>query len=315
MSVEPERSGRSVHRVDAGRAPQDDARRRAVGPNARRAWWFLGVTFVATWVPWWALAALSGAGGLRLDDPLGWTLLIVGGSAPTVAAYVAVWRTPEAGTLREFNGRVFRFRAPLGPWVVAVAGATVLGIAGMALAGLVTEVSWPDASWRVAATFLPVLASSIVFGGAEEVGWRGVLQPAVSARWNLGVASLVIGTVWALWHLPLFWVVGGVHQGASFTSFLLAGIGYSAIMTWLYARTQSVMVCVVFHAGINGAATFGLAFTIADTYGYAVQAAVVLAVGTALVALARGRSERPADDRGLAGRGCPARAGYAGDER
>jgi uncharacterized protein len=305
MSVEHVGPGRSVHRVDADRAPQDDVRGRSIGPGAQRVWLFLGVTFVATWVPWWALAALSGPAGLRLDDSLGWTLLLLGGSAPTVAAYVAVWRTPEAGTLREFNERVFRFRAPLGPWVVAMAGATVLGIASMAVAGLVIEVSWPDTSWRVAATFLPVLASSIVFGGAEEVGWRGVLQPAVSAGSNLGVASLGIGMVWTLWHLPLFWVVGGVHQRASFTSFLLAGIGYSAIMTWLYARTQSVMVCVVFHAGINGAATFGLSFTIADTSGYAVQAAVVLAVGTALVSLARGRSDGPdrGDARDPAGRG------------
>jgi uncharacterized protein len=307
MSVEPVMPGRSARRIgaqaaelEADRASQGDAPGRSIGPRAERAWLFLGVTFVATWVPWWALAALSGVGGLGLEDPLGWSLLIVGGSAPTVAAYVAVWRTPEAGTLREFNGRVFRFRAPLGPWVVAVAGATVLGVVSMALAGLVIEVSWPDAPWRVAATFLPVLASSIVFGGAEEVGWRGVLQPALNDRWNLDVAGLVIGMVWTLWHLPLFWVVGGMHPHASFTSFLLAGIGYSAIMTWLYARTQSVMVCVVFHAGINGAATSGLAFTIADTSGYAVQTAVVLAVGMALVHLAKGRIER--SERGDAGR-------------
>jgi uncharacterized protein len=97
------------------------------------------------------------------------------------------------------------------------------------------------------------------------------------------VANLVVAGVWGLWHLPLFWVVGGSHEEGAFTLFTLAGIGYSAVMTWLYARTHSVALCVVFHAGINASAASGLAFGPGQLPGFAVQALVVVVAGTALL--------------------------------
>ena len=131
--------------------------------------------------------------------------------------------------------------------------------------------------------------SGVVFGGIEEVGWRGVLQPAATARWNLLTANLVIAAVWTLWHLPLFWVVGTSQHAAPFGLFLLAGVGYSAIMTWLYARTHSAALCVLFHAGISAATAAGLAFAFSDLPGFAVQALVVAGVGVSLLALDRRR--------------------------
>jgi uncharacterized protein len=253
---------------------------------------FLGVTFAGTWGAWGLLAALTSAGSIGLDDPSGTALFVLGGSAPTVAAYLAVWRTPSAGSLREFNRRVLRLRASPAVWGLAVLGATALGVASMLLAGTVTEVVWPDAP-AAGVTFLALLVPSIVFGGIEEVGWRGVLQPAVtSRRRHLVVANLVIAAVWGLWHLPLFWVAGGTHGDASFGLFVLAGIGYSAVMTWLYARTHSVALCVVFHAGINAAAASGLAFPPDAMPGFAVQATVTVTLGTALLFAARSRSGR-----------------------
>jgi uncharacterized protein len=254
---------------------------------------FLGVTFAGTWGAWGLLAALAHVGSTAVDQPTGIALFVLGGSAPTAAAYLAVWRTPTAGSLREFNRRVLRLRASPAVWGLAVLGAAAMGVASLILAGTVTEVVWPDAPGAAGGAFLALLLTSIVFGGIEEVGWRGVLQPAVTARWrHLVVANLVIAAVWGLWHLPLFWVVGGTHDDASFGLFVLAGIGYSAVMTWLYARTHSVALCVVFHAGINAAAASGLAFPPDAMPGFAVQAVVAFAAGTALLLAPRSRPGR-----------------------
>ena len=260
---------------------------RTRSPTSRRSWWFLGVTFALTWGAWGPLAVLTRAATIDLEGASGTALLVLGGSAPAIGAYLAVWRTPEAGSLREFSQRVLRLRNPPALWVVAVAGATALGVASMTVAGLVTEVAWPGEPVATAGRFVGLLATSILFGGIEEIGWRGVLQPAVTVRCNrLVSANLVIAGVWGLWHLPLFWMVGGAHAEGSFPLFVIAGIGYSAVMTWLYARTHSVALCVVFHAGINAAAASGLAFGPDRTPGFGVQALVVAIAGIVLLLLA-----------------------------
>ena len=243
-------------------------------------------TFVVSWGAWWVLAALSSAGAVTLDAPAGWALFVLGGTAPTWVAYLAVWRTPEVGPLRDLNRRVLRWRVPLPLLAVGLLGAAVLGVVSMALAELITVVGWPEGPGAVA-VFVPAVVSGIAFGGIEEVGWRGVLQPAATARWNLLMANLVIAVVWTIWHLPLFWIVGASQHGAPFGLFLLAGVGYSAIMTWLYARTQSVALCVLFHAGISAATAAGLAFALTDMPGFAVQAVVVAGVGVGVLAFTR----------------------------
>ncbi len=257
--------------------------------RSRRAWWFLGVTFLVTWVSWWLLAALSRGGVLGPGEPLGFGLLMVGGTAPTVVAYLAVRRTPEAGTLREFTRRVLHLRVSPVLLAVAVFGAAGLGVVSLGLGGALSATNWDGDPGRVALLFLGAFLPSILFGGIEEVGWRGVLQPAVTDRFNLVTANLVIAAVWAVWHLPRFWVVGGSHHDASFTLFLVAGVGYSAVMTWLYARTHSVALCVLFHAGINASATAGLAYVVDQTPGFAVQAVVLFGVGTVLLAVSQRR--------------------------
>lgn len=216
-------------------------------------------------------------------------LLVLGGSAPTWMAYLAAWRTPGAGSVRELTSRVLRFRVPLALLVVALTGFPALGAVSRLLASTVTEVRWPDELLVAAAMFVPLFVTSIVLGGIEEVGWRGVLQPALRTRHGLVTTNLMIAVVWALWHLPLFWVVGDPRQGASFGLFALAGLGYSAVMTWLYDRTGSVALCVLFHAGINAATAAGLSFAAADTPGFAVQAVVLAVLGSTLL-MRRARS-------------------------
>ncbi len=262
------------------------------GGRSRRTWWFLGATFFVTWAAWWLLAALTSVGAVDPDEPLGFGLLVLGGTAPTVGAYLAVWRTPEAGTLREFTRRVFHLRVPPGLLAVAVFGAAGLGVVSLLIGGAITPTGWAGDPGRVALLFLGAFVTSIFFGGIEEIGWRGVLQPAVTDRFGLVATNLVIAVVWAVWHLPLFWVVGEPHHDASFTLFLVAGIGYSAVMTWLYARTRSIALCVLFHAGINASAAAGLAFPIDETPGFAVQAAVLVTVGTVLLAVSQRRRHR-----------------------
>ena len=76
----------------------------------------------------------------------------------------------------------------------------------------------------------------------EEIGWRGYALPRLTARLGLAPASVVVGVLWALWHLPFFFIQGVDKTGQSFLVYLLACTAMSIAMAWLDLadRWQSV---------------------------------------------------------------------------
>lgn len=90
----------------------------------------------------------------------------------------------------------------------------------------------------------------------EEIAWRGYLLPKFLARYNPLIASLLLGMLWALWHLPKF-AMGGVTASAHAYPFWVLAlniIAESILFTWLYQRTQgSLLLATLFHAAINTA--------------------------------------------------------------
>ena len=106
---------------------------------------------------------------------------------------------------------------------------------------------------------LPVaFVAAIPFGPlAEELGWRGYGLPRLLERLAPLPASLLLGLIWTIWHVPLFWAPAGTSiSGQPVTALAVALYlallsGYSVIYTWLHQRTGSVLVAVLLHAGFN----------------------------------------------------------------
>lgn len=91
----------------------------------------------------------------------------------------------------------------------------------------------------------------------EEVGWRGYALPFLLKKYGALQASLILGFIWGLWHLPLFLLPGNFHQWIPFPWFLLQSIGLTFIMTYLYKKTNgSLLIASLFHAASN--VTIGL---------------------------------------------------------
>jgi len=89
-------------------------------------------------------------------------------------------------------------------------------------------------------------------GMSEEFGWRGYALPRLQARWNALVSSIVLGVIWAVWHLPLWCLAGSSQQGSSFWLFLANLVLISVLYTWLFNNSRgSILVAVVFHAISN----------------------------------------------------------------
>ena len=87
---------------------------------------------------------------------------------------------------------------------------------------------------------------------AEEFGWRGFALPHLQRLFGWLGAGLILGILWASWHLPMFFVPRSNQYGSSFPQYVYALIVWSFVMTMLYYQTNgSILLCMIFHAAAN----------------------------------------------------------------
>lgn len=111
----------------------------------------------------------------------------------------------------------------------------------------------------LALVILFIFQLMIVWG--EEVGWRGYALPKLQAKFHPLIASIILGLLWGLWHLPSFWIAGSVHQSMSVGFFVLATVGYSILYTWIYNGTQgSLWMMCLLHAANNTTVSTSMLF-------------------------------------------------------
>ena len=90
----------------------------------------------------------------------------------------------------------------------------------------------------------------------EEIGWRGYALPRLQAIYGALWASVILGILWSLWHLPLVWVKGAYQESQSPWTYILVFtvtiLPISILFTWLYNHTTgSLLLASLFHASIN----------------------------------------------------------------
>ena len=227
---------------------------------SRRLLVFLIVCFSVTWSAWGLLGWLARTQQLVYGEWPFMLLYVLGGLGPMIGAYVAVLSTSSQAPLREFHQRLFRWRVAGWWYAVAIGLPVVLAIASTMIAVLFRPDLSSALSIRPWYMFVPLLAVMIVGGGLEEPGWRGIAQPEIARTTGSAKAALLVGLVWALWHVPLFFLPGGVSQyGSNFPVFALGVVGMALMLGWLYSRTASILLCVVFHAAANAITALGVA--------------------------------------------------------
>jgi membrane protease YdiL (CAAX protease family) len=227
-------------------------------PRSRRALVFLIAAFAISWIAWGTLVVLARAQATAYGQWPFMTLYVLGGLGPTMAAYIAVCLTTSQAPLSEFHQRLLRWRVSL-PWYgVALGLPIMLGFMGIgvavalrpAISGLLTIKPW--------SAFPLLFAMMIIGGGLEEFGWRGITQEEWGQAMGQGRAALLIGPIWAVWHLPLFLLPGVSQYHAHFALFLVGVIGNALLFGWLYSRTHSILLCVFMHAATNATTAMGV---------------------------------------------------------
>ena len=245
---------------------------------------FFAVTFLATWSCF--VGAIVLADGSNAPPTAGVrTLILLGTFAPALVALgLTRWTDGDAG-VRALLGRLFlgQVRAR---WYVFAAGYMIAIKLAVARLHRLATGAWPrfgDAPllFMLAATVISTLVGGQV---GEELGWRGYALPRLSARFGLGGASIVLGVLWALWHLPLFYLPGVDTHGQAFAVYLLQVVALSVAIAWLWWRTNgSLLLTMLMHAAINNTKDIVPSIPRAPADPFAVSASLVNGLGVALL--------------------------------
>jgi membrane protease YdiL (CAAX protease family) len=137
----------------------------------------------------------------------------------------------------------------------------VVGLASVAIVLLGTTAGPTVLSGRLSLVLESHVFVALIGGGNEEPGWRGFALPRLEERYAPVPATLVLGVVRAFWHLPQ--LVADPNAVYSFAWLVeeIPGIvlrvvnivGFAFLLTWIYNGTESVLLALLLHAGINTA--------------------------------------------------------------
>ena len=90
----------------------------------------------------------------------------------------------------------------------------------------------------------------------EETGWRGFALPRLQERFGALTSSLILGVIWACWHLP-FYATSGGGAGIPFPAYLALVTVVTVYITWIYNNTRgSLLLCILTHFSFNAASAF-----------------------------------------------------------
>jgi membrane protease YdiL (CAAX protease family) len=220
--------------------------------TVKEAYAFLGLTLALSWFVFWGPLALFKVPAIsfvsNVKGPT-WAiaLFIIGGFVPSLLAIFLTWKREGVFGLRLLGRRLLQFK--LGwRWYVFTFLIVIIGTAGQLIINKLLGNTFPGSLFLAQlGIFLPLL---ILGPLSEEIGWRGYALGRLQTRWNALISSLIIGLVWALWHLPLFLMVGtSQHEfGLPFIGFLVGFMANSVFYTWLYNNTkQSLWSAILFH--------------------------------------------------------------------
>jgi len=250
-------------------------------------WGFFVLTYGLTFLTWGLLVIfqLSVASATNTQGQT-WVIAMLaylfGGFSPTIAGFIMAYRVEGRAGVSRLWKRFTQIKLG-GKWYLVIfaiplANFAIFSLVHMAMGGKFVS---PDLQ-ELPGLMISLVITVFLFGPvSEEFGWRGFALDRVQARWGEIKGSVVLGLIWAFWHLPLFFIPGSGQQvtgdpGIIFPLYALTVMGYTFLITWVYNNTgRSVWGATFFHFTLNFGTVMLLTFTDAsDAFGYQAGAGV-----------------------------------------
>lgn len=206
---------------------------------------FLALTFGLTWGIV-ALLILFNEQFVAIFGEMSTTnpLFILAVYSPGFAGVFLVWWHYGLQGLGSFFRRLTLWRAPVLWWLFLILGIPAIVYAGSAVKGTISD-PFPFSPWY---QVLPALVLALFLGPIEEFGWRGLALPLLQRRFAPVWAGLILGIIWAVWHIPAFLLSGTPQSAWSFGPYFAGVVAISVILTPMFnAARGSLLVAVLYH--------------------------------------------------------------------
>jgi membrane protease YdiL (CAAX protease family) len=206
--------------------------------------------FVLSFAITWAILIPT----LRFVPEDGQILFIIFAAfGPFLSAVIVIRGHNGKTALREWLRTIFRFRIPA---LLYLAGAFLLPIVFGGFHYLLYRLFGGSPDFENAIPWYQYLAylipTALLTGGNEEPGWRGFALPALLKWFHPVIASLILGSLHSLWHLPLM-----DHYGTNMGWYLFNLIPLTFLFNWFYlVSRKSIIPVMLFHASTNVLSSF-----------------------------------------------------------
>ena len=219
---------------------------------------FFVMAYAFSWLVWspWVLGQ-DGAGLLPFKfGQVASGLVLAAGilAGPTLSAFIMTATTEGREGVRRLLGRLVLWRVGIGWYLFALLGVPFIILVGT----MIYTQELPNLKALVGPsyllTYLGTYVLVVVLGGPlfEEIGWRGFALPRMEPLQGPLLASVILGVLWALWHLPEFLVPSWAASSGGIILFTLTAIMFSIVTTWVFNNTKaSVLLVTLVHASID----------------------------------------------------------------
>lgn len=221
-----------------------------------RPLFYYGITFLISWGCWAVSACLSRAG-----DPAYPVWMALGLFVPAVVALLMITASKDKALQREYFLKAVSLRRIRPDTVAAMLLIMPAAVAASIL--ISTFFGQPLSQFRPADGFsfsigtAPTLLVLFLAAFFEEFGWRGYGMDSLE-RFNYFAATWIFGFVWALWHLPLFFIVGSYQYNILqenpwyMFNFFVSFFPLTFLLNWLSAKNRgSILAAILFHFFVN----------------------------------------------------------------
>ena len=199
------------------------------------------------------------------DTGAGTFIFYFGGGAPSVVALFLVFLTYPKDKRRDYFRRCFSLRQAGWKWpLITIAVFTALSavsiFVGVCLLGFdMPTMDFIKAILKNPLNIFLVLLISLISGPLnEEFGWRGYALDRLLLRFGFIKGSLILGFIWAIWHLPWYFTPGQAQYNLLRDSvfhalmFIPSVMMLSVFVSFVYVKTnRSILAGALVHMFSN----------------------------------------------------------------
>ncbi|MCA9347536.1 CPBP family intramembrane metalloprotease [Candidatus Saccharibacteria bacterium] len=170
----------------------------------------------------------------------------------TIAVYLAAFISGGKRAVKDLLSRIVRVKVQFKWYVIALFLAPVIAVVTMGIFKLFGGEIVVGKDIATASLPFVFLIELWLFLITEETAWRGFALPRLQSKYTPLKASIILGAIWALWHIPLFLIADSFQSSIPYIGFFISTIATTITMTWLFNNTRgSVFLAAIFHASTD----------------------------------------------------------------